>query len=206
MKPLATEQALFQATVRDYARGIQRLGGTPDMRAIEKQARADLELVDAYGRSLKTSPPKKDPKPRAERMDELDVALQDLQGAGARIVAPDKRGKRVQDRALKLGAKRFAKTVWWWPHAVKRIKRILQGAKGTTLEQGLRNAECPALAREFAQHWSALIQRRMWSEPTALRPYDGIPDEEAERRFIAAVESICERSKRLPGLREWRFR
>lgn len=203
MKQPIAGQALRDATVRDYTRNAQRLGLPVDQETIRRQAEADLVLVDAYNREVRLVPAaKKVKKPAAPRVDELDQAIAAL---GPRRVQPG-RAPRVRDRALYQRAPKYAGTVWWWPHAVARIKRLLQGAKGTSLIVGVQSAEAPELALEFTRHWAALIQRRPWGEMTGARPYDGLSDTDAERKFVAQVESICERSKKLPGLREWRFR
>lgn len=199
MRPL-TPQQLRDATIRDYKRSAQRWGLPVDEEAIRKQAEADLVLVDAYNREVKRIPaPKKERKKIVEpRVDELDQAIAAL---GPRRVKPG-RGKRVRDKVLHMRAMRYAGMVWWWPHAVARIKRILQGAKGKSLIVGAQEAQAPELAVEFMRHWAAMTQRRPWADPTGARPYDGLNDEDAERKFVASVESICERSKRTLGV--WR--
>ncbi len=195
-----TEQDLRDATVRDYTRAAQRMGLPVDGEAIRRQAEADLVLVDAYNRELRTAPPapKTPRKPRAPRVDELDQAVAAL---GPRRVERG-RAPRVRDRALHQRATRYAGTVWWWPHAVARIKRILQGAQGASLIVGVQAAAAPALALEFTRHWSAMIQRRPWMNETGARPYDGLNDRDAERKFVTFVESLCERSKGVLGV--WR--
>jgi len=103
--------------------------------------------------------------------------------------------------------KRRHATPWWWGHAMARVGRLLEMATATSdIAEAHKNTECPALALEISRHWAAYQVRRPWKEPTLARMYDGLSDIDAARKLIRFIEDVCERSKKVPGLREWRYR
>lgn len=204
LKPIGSALELRDATVRDYARAAERMGFPADSSAIEQQAVADLTIAD---RVIAEQKPRSEPRNRsdrktAKRVDELDQALSAIGGRTINEHHGETGGQRQRDRMLYGKPKKLAGVVWWWPHAMARLKRILQGARGTSLVVALQDAEAPKLAREFMQHWAAMLQRRPDHNPSPARPYDGLSDKDAERVFVRAVEDICDRSRKQLG--PWR--
>jgi hypothetical protein len=82
-----------------------------------------------------------------------------------------------------------------WAHATARIFRIVQGAgehHATTIDEGLKNAECPQLAAEvrllLAYYGPLRYRRDKWN------PFLDLNDFDAARKLMAAVINICDRS------------
>jgi hypothetical protein len=197
LRPVTSALELRDATVRDYKRAAEQMGFPADAEAIRKQAESDLTMVDRFTAEKPAAPDKKrdrSDRKTVKRVDELDQALGAI---GGRTITdqPDGQRTRQRDRFLYGKPKKLAGVVWWWPHAMARIKRILAGARGASLVIALQDAAAPKLAREFMQHWAAMMQRRLDHDPTPGRPYDGMSDKDAERKFVRAVEDICDRSR-----------
>lgn len=211
MKPLLSALDIRDATVRDYTRMAERMGAPVDPERIRRQAEADLMMVANYETENPPAPKAvRDTSDRVSerRADELDAAIADINAqpggrvAGSPRSGPDPGRRRVRDRIIYRNPKKLAGVVWWWPHAMARVKRILAGARGTSIITALADAESPKLAREFMQHFSSMIQRRPLHPPSSGRPYDGVSDRDAERMFVRAVENICDRSRKQLGA--WR--
>lgn len=88
-----------------------------------------------------------------------------------------------------------------WPYAVARIYRIGEGAKASTYERSVESSECPKLAKQYLETYAYYMTR---TRPPPLHPdgrprtdhnpFRGLSDYDAMRKFVRAVEDICDRS------------
>lgn len=187
--PLKSPLELKEATMRDYAANVRRLGLEPNMSAIENLAIADLNMVDAYKRGVDLSPKlpqkKRDPKP-------VDQLIQVVPDHGINFKAPSKHRDRpgvLYKRAHRRSEK--------WAHAVARIGRILQGA---TPAKGLpataATAQDPIRALEYLRLFANYEMRGRLSRHN---PFAGMSEHDAAKRFEAEVYRICDRSTGVLG-------
>lgn len=180
--PLKSPLELKEATIRDYMRNGER-GGMPSSRAdVEKLAKADLEMVDAYKRGIDLSP--KLPKKRVKR--DVIVPPTEMPGPQVRQGAPAKR-----DRPDVLYAQAH-KVSQRWPFAMGRIKRIIDGATQSASNAVLMSTcECPDLALEVRRlHADYLMRGRI----SKHNPFSGLSEDDARRKMIRMVEDICDKS------------
>ena len=182
LRPLTTPHELRDATVRDYAEQQRRSGLAPDMSAIERQAIADLVLVDQYNAGLgartKSSSTK---KPRQRTGVEVKA-----KAAGHRVKmgAVSTSAKLLDQRAHKVSEK--------WSHATARLWRIVQGISATSdLRASVLTAQDPERAREVVEMWIHYLLRGRQSK---WNPFAGLGEHDAARKFMAMTFDICDRS------------
>lgn len=182
LQPLTTPHQLRDATVRDYAEQQRRSGLAPDMAAIERQAIADLTLVDQYnaGRVPRSKPTgAKKPRQRQGVEHRAKVA-----GHRLRMGTVSTSKALLDQRAHKVSEK--------WSHATARLWRIVQGISATSdLRASVLTAQDPDRAREVVEMWIHYLLRHRQSK---WNPFAGLSEADAARKFMAMTFDICDRS------------
>jgi hypothetical protein len=84
-----------------------------------------------------------------------------------------------------------------WPYAVMRIRRILEGiAQSSSITDAVNGAEYKQLAKEYVEIYAYYLTR---TRPPPVgrvdhNPFRHMSDFDAFKKFVAAVEAICDRS------------
>lgn len=181
--PLRSPQELKEATVRDYARTVQRLGIEPNANALEHLAVADLTMVDAYRRGVDLSP--RPPKKREKKP--VEQLVQPVADVGINF----KEAPKHRDRPAVLYARAHRRSAKW-SSACARIRRILQGATPSKdLRAMASTAQDPIRALEFLGLYANYLMRGRMSRHN---PFAGMSEVDAAKRFEAEVYGICDRS------------
>lgn len=189
--PLTDPLEIRDATVRDYVRNAVRMGYRPDVEAISRLAVADLILVDNAKREAKRAAPAANTN-KAKRKRE-DVLAKAQQETGVTIRAGG--AKRTSASILNVPAHMANAR---WTYACARIMRILQGTtKKGSLEDAVKDAQIPALAREYADLYINYFLLRNRIDKN--NPFLGLNDRDASRKFMRLVENICDRSTGVLG-------
>jgi hypothetical protein len=185
--PLRSPQELKEATVRDYAMSMRRLGEEPNLSAIEKLAIADLTMVDAYRRGVDLSPklPKRERRP-------VGQLVQPVADIGINF----KEAPKHRDRPSVLYARAHRRSRKW-SSAVARIGRILQGATPCrSLASMAATAQDPIRALEYLRLFANYELRGRMSRHN---PFAGLSEVDAAKKFEAEVYRICDRSTGVLG-------
>ena len=181
--PLKSPLELRDLTIRDYKRSHERIGmpiGTAD---VERLARNDLELVDAYQRGVDRSPPTKPREPKPKRQiitPQEDANLPKMKAAPKHRDRPNV----LYGDVMKVSAR--------WPYALGRIRRIVEGTSPSSKrEVVVATAECPKLAMEV---WELLANYQLRYRNSRMNPFRDLTDFDAQRKMQRMVEDICDRS------------
>lgn len=220
--PLTTPLQIRDATVRDYVRQARRVGDQREATTIEAEAKADLEMVDAYHRegTIKTAEAPAKPKKPAKRSNELEEHLAEHNMRQRHREVPDQ-NPLPTDIADKSAVKVDLK----WAAAGARIARILEprdkvaGALATSFTAKIKACAYPKLAAEYMDVYAARQFAMMEFLPASgntLRdkaigkgknkrrnPFFGLSAVDSQRLFRRCVEDICDKSVAEPGLRHW---
>ena len=199
-RPLILGNALKEATVRDYQRNAIRAGLPIDMQAIERQAVADCQLVDAFMRDVSPrAPVAPDPAKAAEKAGTLDAMAAEQ---GATIIHDPEALVRKKFRSLSAVPKPDSR----WSNALARMSRILLGITAhASRREACATAAIPQLAYELMRLHAFLITRHI---PPTLRgepnPFYGLSDADFIAKYKRLVEDVCDKSTGHPGFGSWR--
>lgn len=176
---------------KGYLDSYRRAGLDVTPEQMTKLAAADCELVDAADRAGELrGGPRSDAPPEQPRA-RPNVIAQAEQETGARLGA---KSDPARTRAMNGNPQKVSER---WGAAVARIKRILGGVgKSSSLVVAVKDAELGALAKEYAEHF-AQYQMRGTKPPAQGKdrnPYRHMSERDASRKFMRAVEDICDRS------------
>lgn len=207
MKTVLSPQQVRERLVLSYLFSLRAQGREVDVRDVERQVVAELELVAAAARNGELHGGSPDPNPGAVRPDVLAGAqaatgtrleVDHLEKLDQQLQRAPERGIRYRPVALHRNPMRESAR---WGAAVARIGRILEGAAGSTLAGAVKNAQMPLLARKWSEVYAFYMTRSM--PPPANRvdhnPFRGMSDRDASRAFMRAVEDICDQSTGVLG-------
>jgi hypothetical protein len=185
VKPLLSDQALKQATVRDYKRWAERAGQSVDAQALDRLAVADLELADNYDRSAKPAVPSApDPEREQAARKSLDAEAAE---SGAEIVT----GKMVKREIASLHAKSIPGSKW--SYAMGRLARIL-ARPNLPSRKPWEDCEIPRLAKRVYELKAFVLFRHMEKVGDQVNPLFGLSAVDFERKFRAMTIQICDES------------
>lgn len=185
MKPLLSDQELKQATVRDYKRWAERAGQSVDAATLDRQAVADLQLADAYDRSVRTAVPAK-PDPEKERAKRQSLDEQAAE-SGAEIVT----GKMIRREIASLSAKPIPGSKW--SYAMGRLARIL-ARPNLPSRKPWEDCEIPHLAKRVYELKAFVLFRHLEKVGDQINPLFGLNAKDFERKFRAMTIQICDES------------
>lgn len=186
LRPILSPTELREVTVRDYVAGVARCGFGVSAPELERQAVADLEMVDAYQRGLDISPPRVAP-PRKARPAPVDPAGE----------LPFKAAPPPESRDGGLGHADLTRLSARWPFAMGRMKRILAGA------QPHRDPIVVAMSCEVPELALAMLRLHrnylMRGRDSRHNPFRGLDEVDCRRALVRFVEDLCDRSSRWMG-------